>query len=114
MRVAVLVAVLTMFVCLGGCARNAEVAYVDPPPTPPHSYASATSTTPAPTQLQQRGSRSTPSAHWNTIVVTNAVEKAEPLFDRVEAKAEIVGVENLTQADIKGLSYDQIRKLRGY
>ena len=36
------------------------------------------------------------------------------MFASIQAKAERVGVEHLTQADIEGLSYDQIQELRGY
>jgi hypothetical protein len=121
MRVVILLAVLSIFVSFGGCARKAEVAYVDLPPALPQSHTSATNPALAPTQtlagskpsMQQHGNRSMSSeTQWNISVVKSSVE--ETLFDRVEAKAETVGVENLTQADIKGLSYDQIRKLRGY
>jgi hypothetical protein len=123
MRVVILLAVLSMFVSLGGCARKAEVAYVDLPPGLPQSHTSGSSPALIPAQtlvasessVQQRGSRSISSqTQWNTSVVPSSVEMTDTLFDRVEAKAATVGVENLTQADIRGLSYDQIRKLRGY
>ena len=35
-------------------------------------------------------------------------------FKAVQAKAKRVGVEQLTQKDIEGLSYEQIKQLRGY
>jgi len=123
MRVVLLFAVLIMFVSLGGCARKAEVAYVDLPRALPQPHISATSPALAPAQplagskpsVRQRSSRSMFSeTQWHTNVVPSSVETTETLFDRVEAKAETVGVENLTQADIRGLSYAQIRKLRGY
>jgi hypothetical protein len=121
MRVVVLL--LTVFILLGGCAREAEVAYVDLPSRLPQSHASARRPALASAQtladsepsMQQRDSRSMSSEHqWNTRILPASVQNTGTLFDSVEAKAETVGVENLTQADIKGLSYDQIRKLRGY
>jgi hypothetical protein len=35
-------------------------------------------------------------------------------FKAAEAKAKKVGVHNLTQEDIDGLTYEQIKELRGY
>lgn len=35
-------------------------------------------------------------------------------FELAQAKAERIGVENLTEDDIEGLSFDQIQELRGY
>jgi hypothetical protein len=118
MRVVVLV--LIVFIPSCGCARKAEIAYADLSPTRSYNSASAAL---VPTRmlaeskssLRYGGSRSRPSeTDWNTSVVVNAIEKPENLFDKVQAKAEKVGVENLTQADIQGLSYEQIQKLRGY
>ena len=40
--------------------------------------------------------------------------ETESKFKAAQAKAEKVGVHKLTQEDIEGLSYDQIRQLRGY
>ena len=39
---------------------------------------------------------------------------AESKFKAAQAKAEKVGVHKLTQEDIEGLSYEQIKQLRGY
>jgi len=40
--------------------------------------------------------------------------KSESKFDAAKAKAEKVGVHELTQKDIEGLSREQIKQLRGY
>ena len=46
---------------------------------------------------------------------TEEVEQdAEVRFKAAEAKAKKVGVHNLTEEDINGLSYEQIKALRGY
>jgi hypothetical protein len=39
---------------------------------------------------------------------------AEAKFEAVQVKAKKLGVHQLTQEDIEGLSYDQIKQLRGY
>jgi hypothetical protein len=39
---------------------------------------------------------------------------AEVSFEAAEAKAKKLGVQNLTQKDIEGLTYEQIKELRGY
>ena len=41
-------------------------------------------------------------------------EEAEAKFKAAQAKAAKVGVENLTERDIDGLSFEQIKQLRGY
>jgi hypothetical protein len=41
-------------------------------------------------------------------------QDADARFKAVQAKAKRVGVERLTQKDIEGLSYEQIKQLRGY
>jgi hypothetical protein len=41
-------------------------------------------------------------------------QKAEAKFKAAQAKAAKVGVENLTERDINGLSFEQIKQLRGY
>ena len=44
----------------------------------------------------------------------DSVETADSKFKAAQAKAEKVGVHKLTQEDIEGLSYEQIKQLRGY
>ena len=41
-------------------------------------------------------------------------QEAEAKFKAAQAKAAKVGVENLTERDIDGLSFEQIKQLRGY
>jgi hypothetical protein len=46
---------------------------------------------------------------------TRAVaQNADAKFKAAQAKAQRDGVETLTQKDIEGLSYKQIKQLRGY
>jgi hypothetical protein len=45
---------------------------------------------------------------------STAAQKAEAKFKAAQAKAKREGVENLTQKDIEGLSYAQLKQLRGY
>ena len=49
-------------------------------------------------------------AECKDVVVAGAVDK----FKAAQAKAQRNGVETLTQADIEGLSIEQIKQLRGY
>ena len=41
-------------------------------------------------------------------------QEAEVKLKAAQAKAEKLGVHRLTQEDIDGLSYEQIKQLRGY
>jgi 16S rRNA C967 or C1407 C5-methylase (RsmB/RsmF family) len=43
-----------------------------------------------------------------------AVEQDAGRLKAAEAKAKKLGVHNLTQEDIDGLTYEQIKELRGY
>jgi len=40
--------------------------------------------------------------------------QTESKFKAAQTKADKVGVQELTQEDIEGLSYEQIKQLRGY
>jgi len=56
-----------------------------------------------------------PTATAKAKPVTAPVKQdADAKFKAVQAKAKRDGVETLTQKDIEGLSYDQIKQLRGY
>ena len=111
----VMIFFLAIFVVLGGCARKPDVTYVElPPEAPPVSAPGAI--TLAAAEFDQR-SRSGPNSEpdsWNTRVAPDPVQETYPQFDLIRAKAERVGVEHLTQADIEGLSFNQIQELRGY
>jgi hypothetical protein len=124
MRVVIALAVLAVFLLLGGCAGKSQVAYVEPLPAPSQSYPSEMNSPPVQDAKQANvGSEpplsSSPSAlsddEWNTRVLSESIESdTEMKFETVRAKAEKVGVGRLTQADIEGLSFDQIKQLRGY
>jgi len=47
-------------------------------------------------------------------VATPVKQDPSAKFKAAQAKAKRVGVEQLTQKDIEGLSYEQIKQLRGY
>ena len=120
MRVFVALSLLAMFLPVGGCARKSQATYVElsaeaPPHTSEAEFASMGANGSAefwsPVSDSPRGPT---EAHWTTEVVSGAVEETEVMFASIQAKAERVGVEHLTQADIEGLSYDQIQELRGY
>jgi hypothetical protein len=92
-------------------------AYAPPRPAPygRSTYAGAE----PPPQGNSMVWRSSP--RWATTKkkpVTKTVKAPQPdpqaKFKAAQAKAAEVGVENLTQADIAGLSVDEIKLLRGY
>jgi hypothetical protein len=92
--------------------------YYGPPPAPPRPHNNRlyprSSTTPshAATNNRQTGPISTKAAKTETP--TSAAQKVEAKFKAAQAKAKRNGVQTLTQADIEGLSSDQIKQLRGY
>jgi hypothetical protein len=92
--------------------------YYGPPPAPPRPHNNRlyprSSTTPshAATNNRQTGPISTKAAKTETL--TSAAQKVEAKFKAAQAKAKRNGVQTLTQADIEGLSSDQIKQLRGY
>lgn len=148
MRVAIVLAILAIFLSLGGCSQKRHVAYVEPlPALPPSSRdtepATITTKTYANVESSLSDTRSvgrqppsvpdrkrvtreavsprgdTPSLasnkDWSARIITPSVAReSEVKFATVQEKAERVGVENLTEVDIEGLSYNQIRQLRGY
>jgi hypothetical protein len=65
---------------------------------------------------QERRPAPTRSATAKTGPAAAAPVKQDPnaKFKAAQAKAKRVGVEQLTQKDIEGLSYEQIKQLRGY
>jgi hypothetical protein len=88
------------------------------PPAPPRPHNNRlyprSSTTPshAATNNRQTGPISTKAAKTETP--TSAAQKVGAKFKAAQAKAKRNGVQTLTQADIEGLSSDQIKQLRGY
>lgn len=109
----VIIFFLAIFVVLGGCARKPDVTYVELPPDAPPVSSQGTITLAAAgsDQRSRSGANSEPDS-WNTRVAP--VQETDAQFDLIRAKAEMVGVEHLTQADIEGLSFNQIQELRGY
>lgn len=124
MRVAVILALLTIFVSLVGCARKPDVTYVDLPPVAPVDLPpvapKAHSAEPDPASKATRvlarndGSSGAARNEWNTRGANNGASESVFKFAAVQAKAQQLGVEHLTRADIDGLSFDQIQQLRGY
>jgi len=112
----VMIVLLTIFAVLGGCARKPDVTYVELPPTaPPVSKTQrAITLAAAGSDLRSGDGPSAEPRSGNTSVADAAAEETETQFDLIRAKAERVGVEHLTQADIEGLSFDEIQELRGY
>jgi hypothetical protein len=54
------------------------------------------------------------TAKTGPAAVTPVKQDPNAKFKAVQAKAKRVGVEQLTQKDIEGLSFEQIKQLRGY
>jgi len=106
---------LVIFALLGGCARKPDVTYVELPPDAPPVSAAEDGVALAATSLNARGRQSSdPDGDWGALVASDAGGNAEMRFDLAQAKADRIGVENLTEADIEGLSFNQIQELRGY
>jgi hypothetical protein len=111
----VLIFFLASFVVLGGCARKPEVTYVELPPDAPPVSATEGGVTLAATMLNTWGrQRTDPESGWSALVGSNARGDTDMDFELAQAKAERIGVENLTEDDIEGLSFDRIQELRGY
>ena len=116
MRVAVILALLTIFVSLVGCARKPDVTYVDLPPVAPIAHSAEPDPASKATRVLARNDGSSGAARneWNTRGANNGASESVFKFAAVQAKAQQLGVEHLTRADIDGLSFDQIQQLRGY
>jgi hypothetical protein len=86
-----------------------------PPPGTPNWYSKRAyprSSTPPHAAANGQQPRSTMA---RTAAATSAVEQHSNVkFKAAQAKAKRDGVQTLTQKDIEGLSYEQIKQLRGY
>ena len=93
-----------------------ERPYPGPRTPPPAAHVYPRSKTPPPAAAQRRPAttRSATATAKATPVTVTPQQKAEAKFKSVQAKAKRDGVETLTEKDIEGLSYDQIKQLRGY
>lgn len=116
MRALTFLIVLTIFGVSGGCARKPDVTYVElPPEAPPVSSSARGEVSNGRVQLASSiPIEPEPERESSAPVVSDVVEEPVVQFDLVQAKAEQVGVEHLTQSDIEGLSFAEIQKLRGY
>jgi hypothetical protein len=88
-----------------------------PPPRTPNWYSNRayprSKTPPHAADWQRPGPVRSTTA--KTAAATGAVKQdADVKFKAAQAKAKRDGVETLTQKDIEGLSYKQIKQLRGY
>lgn len=111
-------------IALLSCSPRHRVVYLPPPPTywgSPHSAAFASP--PRPMAYSSDARSETPpqsdvhvlseySPHRAAVKAKQGDPKAK--FKSVQAKVEKIGVENLTQDDIAGLSPAQLKVLRGY
>jgi hypothetical protein len=122
MRVLIAVTVLAASV-LGGCARKSQADYASPltsEPVPHLTKASWVTPAPLTTGKSQRVKNAVPPSGTSAIPSDERVgssageEDPEAKFKAAQAKAHKLGVHQLTHDDIEGLSFDQIRQLRGY
>jgi hypothetical protein len=116
---------------LGSVLTPTEVYYLPPPPpeyydpvyygpprpAPPKQHErpySIAKTHPRATADNKQPRSAAPTKIAKVAPQTNGAQKAEAKFKAAQAKAKRDGVQNLTQKDIEGLSYEQIKRLRGY
>jgi hypothetical protein len=129
MRVVIAIALLAIFLSLGGCSRR---QYADPrtevsAPVPHVTKASWTPSSPHPSVNRPKTNIAMPpssgssaalvpsKAAVDTGALSSSAEQApDAKFKAAQDKAEKIGVHQLTQEDIEGLNYDQIKQLRGY
>lgn len=111
MRVALSVILVGVAVSIGGCARKPQATYVELPPVAPQSSASEAAQEHA---GALRNEVAASRKHWAPSVAADHSKDIDGKYLMARAKAERVGVERLTQADIEGLTFDQIQQLRGY
>jgi hypothetical protein len=117
-------------IALLSCSPRHRVVYLPPPPAywpapsvvlaplPPTAYSPAPSlrygkTTYTETSPQSDGHMVLQSSPHRVAVKTKSPDP-EAKFKAAQAKAEKIGVENLTKDDIAGLSPAQLKLLRGY
>ena len=100
-----------------GADYGGQAAYGPPPRTPSgytnRPYYPPANTPPHVTTDAQR-TGTLPSATAKTGVTTTSKQKMEAKLKLAEAKAKRDGVASLTEEDLKGLSPEQIKQLRGY
>lgn len=110
MRVLVALTLLVLLVSLEACASRKQAVYAEMYSAAPLSYSEDSTMETEYWQPSRVESQSRPSSE-NAAPETEAHAK----FEAARAKADrLGGVHHLTQADIEGLSYEQIQQLRGY
>jgi hypothetical protein len=82
------------------------------PPPPPRPYPRLIP--PKHRNAIQSHAEPTSAKHAKAASSPTPAQKSEAKFKAAQAKAKREGVENLTQEDIEGLSYAQLKQLRGY
>jgi hypothetical protein len=88
-----------------------------PPPRTPSGYSNRRyppSNTPPHVTTDAQRAGMLPSATAKTGAITASKQKMEAKLKLAQAKAKRDGVASLTQEDLKGLSPEQIKQLRGY
>jgi predicted small lipoprotein YifL len=114
-RVIIAFAVLAVFLSLGGCSRKNQAAYAKPVASAPHpTKASSVKPRPLPARKSPKARSPMPSSGSLSASDGADEQEAEVKFKVAQAKAKKVGVHQLTQDDIDGLSLAQIKQLRGY
>ena len=91
---------------VGDLPKPTKLSSVKPPPLPVREF-------PEPTKLSSAELPPLPVRKPQKALDVVGQE-AEAKFKAAQAKAAKVGVENLTARDIDGLSFEQIKQLRGY
>ncbi len=109
MRVLLGLTLVALLLSLGACARKHKLAHAENYAAAPSVYA-ASSSTPTEYRMEASDNWSPPEPPPDVVE-----QEAEARFQAASAKAESLGgIHLLTQADIEGLSYEQVRRLRGY
>jgi hypothetical protein len=140
MRIILAVAVLGVSLLLGGCSHSNQAAYAKPRPSPLPQMSKASWVKPPQPPVRKlleptkASSVKPPPLPVRKLPEPTKVSSLKPpplpvrkpqqgpgvvgeeaaKFKAAQERAAKVGVENLTKKDIDGLSYEQIKELRGY
>ena len=106
MRVIIALVVLAVCLSLAGCSRPKQAAHAKPLPSRLPHPTKVSSVKPPPVPPKKPSQSPSASVHPPAT--------AEAKFKAAQEKAKLSGVHTLTQKDIEGLSYEQIKELRGY
>ena len=140
MRIILAVAGIGVFLLLGGCSHSNQAAYAKPRPSPLPQMSKASWVKPPQPPVRKlleptkASSVKPPPLPVRKLPEPTKVSSLKPpplpvrkpqqglgvvgeeaaKFKAAQERAAKVGVENLTKKDIDGLSYEQIKELRGY